>query len=79
MDNITIKDLYDLNETIAADVFKGCEYPWEVLPKIKNFIIDLGNKLPSNKFEKIGSARRGLFPPCAAARRIVLLFPQYMV
>lgn len=54
MDNITIKDLYDLNETIAADVFKGCEYPWEVLPKIKNFIIDLGNKLPSNKFEKIG-------------------------
>ena len=27
----TIKDLYDLNETIAAKLFEGKTYPWEVL------------------------------------------------
>ncbi|MCR5256109.1 MAG: UDP-N-acetylglucosamine pyrophosphorylase [Acetatifactor sp.] len=54
MSDIKIKDLYDLNETIAAEVFEGCEYPWEVLPKIGDFIIKLGNTLPADKFEKRG-------------------------
>ncbi len=38
-----IDRLYDLRETIAVAVFEGVEYPWEVLPKIKDFIIELGN------------------------------------
>ena len=54
MNNITIKDLYDLNETIAADLFEGVTYPWEVLSKIKDFIIELGNTLDEDKFEKRG-------------------------
>ena len=33
-EQITISALYDLNETIAADIFKDCTYPWEVLAKI---------------------------------------------
>ena len=37
---ITIKDLFDLNETIAAKLFDGVTYPWEVLPKIHDFIIE---------------------------------------
>ena len=36
---LTIKNLYDLNETIAADLFEGATYPWEVLPKISAFIV----------------------------------------
>ena len=51
---LTINDLYSLNETIAKDVFEGCTYPWEVLPKISAFITELGNKLPSDLFEKRG-------------------------
>lgn len=54
MSKITINDLYTLEETIAADLFEGATYPWEVLPKIKDFIIDLGNTLDLNKFEKHG-------------------------
>ena len=27
-EQITISALYDLNETIAADIFKDCTYPW---------------------------------------------------
>ena len=35
--------LYTLEETIAKDIFEGVTYPWEVLPKISKFIIELGN------------------------------------
>lgn len=52
MENITIKDMYSLNETIAYEIFDGVVYPWEVLPKIKDFIIELGNKLPADIYEK---------------------------
>lgn len=54
MTNITIQDLYDLNETIAADLFEGATYPWELLPKIHDFIIALGEKLDAETFEKRG-------------------------
>ena len=51
--NITIKDLYNLDETIAKDIFEGVTYPWEVLPKIKEFIIELGKKLDKEEYEQI--------------------------
>lgn len=54
MEKLTVKNLYDLNETIAKDIFEGVTYPWEVLPKIKEFIITLGNTLPEDRFEKRG-------------------------
>lgn len=46
-----IKDLYDLNETIAAKLFDRVEYPWEVLANIGDFIIELGKTLPEDKFD----------------------------
>ena len=52
--SVTIKELFDLNETIAAKIFDGCVYPWEVLSKIKEFIIELGNTLPEDEYEKKG-------------------------
>lgn len=54
MEKLTVKNLYDLKETIAKDIFEGVTYPWEVLPKIKEFIIALGNTLPEDRFEKRG-------------------------
>ncbi|MCD7836536.1 MAG: UDP-N-acetylglucosamine pyrophosphorylase [Lachnospiraceae bacterium] len=54
MFEITINDLYDLNETIAAELFDGFVYPWEVLPAIHDFILELGRTLPEDKFKKIG-------------------------
>ena len=35
------KDSLNLDATIAKDLFKNCNYPWEVLPKIKEFIMGL--------------------------------------
>ena len=43
METCKIKNLYNLKETIAADLFEGAEYPWEVLPKIGAFIKELGS------------------------------------
>lgn len=54
MEQLTVKALYDLNETIAKDIFDGVTYPWEVLPKIGSFILELGNTLPQEEYEKIG-------------------------
>ena len=49
----TIKDLYDLNETIAAKLFEGKTYPWEVLADIEDFIMKLGPTLPKDEFNQI--------------------------
>ena len=54
MESIKIENMLTLEETIADDLFEGVTYPWEVLPKIGDFIMELGKTLPENKFEKIG-------------------------
>ena len=51
---IKIKDMYSLDETIAADLFKDKDYPWEVLKSIGDFIVELGNKLPEDEYRKVG-------------------------
>lgn len=47
-----IAALYTLEETIAKELFAGLTYPWEALPKIKDFILALGETLPADRFEK---------------------------
>jgi NDP-sugar pyrophosphorylase family protein len=54
MKGVTISELYDLNETIAADLFDGVTFPWEVLPKISEFILKLGKMLSEDEYEKRG-------------------------
>ena len=54
MKELTVDALYTLEETIARDIFAGVEYPWEVLPKIHDFILELGSTLPEEEYEKIG-------------------------
>ena len=51
---LTVKELYTLDETIAKDIFEGATYPWEVLPKISAFIVELGNTLSEEEYEKRG-------------------------
>jgi len=52
MESAKISNLYDLGETIAAELFEGKTYPWEVLADIKEFIIKLGESLPKDKYEE---------------------------
>ena len=54
MEACKINNLYNLDETIAKDLFEGATYPWEVLPKISAFILQLGSTLSEEEYEKIG-------------------------
>lgn len=53
MKECKIENLYNLKETIAVELMKQAEYPWELLPKISSFIIELGNSLPKEMFTEI--------------------------
>ena len=48
---IEIRELFDLSRTIAAELFAGKTYPWEVLPEIKAFIAELGKQLPEEEYD----------------------------
>ena len=54
MESIKTKSLYNLEFTLAAELLESCEYPFEALPKISNFILKLGSTLSSDEFDKIG-------------------------
>lgn len=53
MEQYKIKNLYNLEETIAADLMQQAEYPWELLSKISSFIVELGKTLPKDKFTEV--------------------------
>lgn len=54
MEECRIENLYNLEQTIAKYIFEGVTYPWEVLPKIEEFIISLGKTLDKNEYEEKG-------------------------
>ena len=53
-EHLMIKSLFDLKETIAAEVFNEYMYPWEVLGKIKDEILKIGETLSSEDYNKVG-------------------------
>ncbi len=53
MEQYKISNLYNLDETIAADLFKEAVYPWELLPRISSFIIELGQSLSKEKYTQV--------------------------
>ena len=46
-------ELYDLSKTIAKPLLESAEYPWQILGKIKEFIISLGETLDKDKFDQV--------------------------
>lgn len=53
-DALKNSNLFNMDETIAADIFEGWDYPWEVLPEIGDFVVKLGNTLSEEEYDKIG-------------------------
>ena len=54
MENAKISNLYDLDQTIAKELFEGLTYPWEALAKISDFIKKLGPTLDAERYEQRG-------------------------
>ncbi len=48
-----IGELFDKSHSIAAPILEDGAYPWEILDKIKDFILELGKNLPSELYEEI--------------------------
>ncbi len=53
-EELTIEKNYDLTQTIAADIFAGVTYPWEVLSAIGSFIKKMGEQLEGEEYKRIG-------------------------
>ena len=49
-----IENLYNTDETIAKDLILSEKYPWKLLPKINEFILELGPRLDKEIFNQIG-------------------------
>ncbi len=53
MQELKTSTLFNLEKTIAAPLLSAYTYPWEVLPKIKDFIIELGKTLPKSEYDLV--------------------------
>lgn len=54
MNELMISELFNLDETIAKGIFEGKTYPWEVLPQIGAYILELGSKLSEDEYDFVG-------------------------
>lgn len=54
MEECKVCNLYNLDETMAKELLENVTYPWEALSQINDFILELGSKLDSEKYDKIG-------------------------
>lgn len=54
MKELEVKNLYTLTETLAAPLLSKVTYPWEALPQIGAFILELGASLSEEEYEKRG-------------------------
>jgi len=50
--NISVEELFNIEELDSRAIFEGVKYPWEALIKIKDFIFEYAKNLPSD-FERI--------------------------
>ncbi len=46
--------LFDLSRTAAKPLLEGTEYPWEALPRIGGFLMELGKALPPEEYDQRG-------------------------
>ena len=53
-EEMKISELYDLTQTMAAELMEAYTYPWEVLAHIGDFVKKLGASLSPDEYEKRG-------------------------
>jgi NDP-sugar pyrophosphorylase family protein len=53
MDFMKNKDMFDsFSATLAAGLFEETTYPWEALPKIRAFVLELGKMLDPSEYDR---------------------------
>lgn len=46
------KNLLDISQTLSAELFLNTQFPWEVIPKIKEYILKIGPQLPKSEYKE---------------------------
>lgn len=76
-EQLSNKALLDLNETIAADLFENCTYPWEALSGIKEEILKIGAALSEDEYNKVSEdiwiAKSAIVAPTASIHGPVII------
>lgn len=52
MQSLRIENLLDIRKSISCSLFQRFKFPWDILPEIRDYIIDLGNSLNQSEFMK---------------------------
>ena len=47
---LTVKELFDLNHSLAGEYLADFTYPWEALGGISDLILEIGSKLPMDEY-----------------------------
>lgn len=47
----TVSELYDLSHSVAGDRLAACTYPWEALPQIEQWILEIGATLDPKLYD----------------------------
>ena len=80
MDKLTVRQLYDLSHTAAAPLLERCTYPWEALEGIKDFILELGPRLPEEDYDhpaaEIWVAKSAKVAPTASLNGPLIIGPE---
>ncbi|MGN1342608.1 MAG: UDP-N-acetylglucosamine pyrophosphorylase [Bacilli bacterium] len=50
---MNLNNIIDLERTIAKNIFESSDNYWEIIPKIKDYLITLGNSLDKEHYTKI--------------------------
>ncbi len=76
-EEIRTEELFDLSHTAAGEYLRQFSRPWEALPGIGDFILELGKRLPEEEYECLGdhvwvhkSAR--VFPSAYLGKNIII-------
>ena len=51
----TTVELFDLNHTIAKPLLERCQYPWQALDKIEEFLLYVIEQLPHQEYKEIAA------------------------
>ena len=58
-DKLTVRELYTLEHTEASRLLESVTYPWEALPQIGAFILELGSRIDSDPERSAEYQKRG--------------------
>ena len=49
-------ELFDFSHTVAGDFLQKCDYPWQALPHVGDWILAIGATLEPDRYDRVGES-----------------------